>query len=485
MSDFRSQVRSARHKGRQWRVRRRMGIDPLTPPWRNVGAADHKYGRLMAWLRRLARELHAGALSASMQAFADHLHVVAVESWLLGLLWTWKRGPNGEFDPTPGKSGMKLSDLERDSGKWPRCRFLSRLASTGQFQPSPCRRIWLPKPGSHKRRPIDVAEPWDWLIEKAVAVTVSPLLTIQLTWSCIAFRKGIGHLHALAMAMNLTERHDLSTWLIVDLADAYGHVPHARLRSLLARLIPNERLVDLIMDLMAPERRVDGITGPRPRGIPQGSPLSPALFNAFLNHYLDEPWQKRFPQWPFLRYADDILILTRTRREAKAAHRALRRLLISAGFQIRDPKTRIANINTKTVTWLGHTITRTGGTFEIGIPEEHWSHWPGLKNTTQHKKETSTPETTAQSVSAFIAYHAPVWGPRDHNPAIHRLETLLTGTGMHSLLDSEDGHRLEETLIRTLDREFGRWTQIKCNVQLPMIGAFLPPNAGNGRRTLG
>jgi retron-type reverse transcriptase len=480
VSDLRSQLRSAESRCRQRKVKQKTGADPSTPSSRHVGTSDQKYYRMKGETYRLGRDLQRGKLSKRSRALAERLDLVAVDSWLLERRWTWKRGPNNEFDRSPGKSGIKLSDIEREGQKWTTCRFLSRVASTGNYQPSPYRRVWLPKPGSCKRRPIDIPEVWDWLVEKAVAVTVSALLTIRLTWSCIAFRKGIGHLHALAMARALAEHYGLNTWLLVDLADAYGHVPHARLRPLLARLIPNERLVDLIMEMMSPYRRVDGITGPRPKGIPQGSPLSPAIFNAFLNHYLDGPWHRRFPQWPLIRYADDILILTKTRREVKAAHRELRRLLVSAGFQIRDPKTRIVNIDAKSVKWLGHTITRRNGRFMVGIPDDHWQ---SLEDKLRNRKATTTQGTLSQDVSAFIAYHAPAWRPRDtNNPAILRLEALLMATGGFLLLNFEDGRRSMGIKGHPLfQKAWKRWTRIMSNTQLPMIGASLSTMAGKGR----
>jgi retron-type reverse transcriptase len=59
---------------------------------------------------------------------------------------------------------------------------------------------------------------------------------------------------------------------------------------------------------------VDGVFEESPEGVPQGGPLSPLLGNIMLNEY-DQELERRGHR--FVRYADDMLILCRSRRAAE------------------------------------------------------------------------------------------------------------------------------------------------------------------------
>ena len=425
MSDARSQLRESAWRVRQRRARRRMGRDPANAPWQHLGTSQDKYGRLKAWSRRLAREHQAGVLSADSMMMAKDLDCLAVEVWLLALLWQWRRGRDGLYDVTPGLSGYTLTDIERLKGMYAFCRELRYRVLYDSYSPKRTRRIWVPKAYGTGKRPIDVSEAWDWLLEKAAKVVVDDLLTVGLPDSCIAFRRGLGHLHALARALAYAEAGDRYHWLAVDVADAYAHVPHARLEDVLHTRIPCPYLVTNLMKFVDPVRRGERPTS-RPKGLPQGSPLSPLFFNAYMARYFDEPWLRRYPQWPMLRYADDILILARTRREARRAHRELRRLLTSAGFRIKQSKTRRVNMRHGELQWLGHRIVGTDGKLTIDIPETHWEH---LSDSISKRRGEENQQTIQEAVTAFFTYHGPAWKSQAIDLAVSRARHILADAG--------------------------------------------------------
>jgi acyl carrier protein phosphodiesterase len=67
-------------------------------------------------------------------------------------------------------------------------------------------------------------------------------------------------------------------------------------------------------------------------GLRQGGSLSPLLLDTYLDHFLDRRWRKRHPKIPLPRVADDLLVLSRTAKEAKKAHATLEALLRPAGM---------------------------------------------------------------------------------------------------------------------------------------------------------
>lgn len=77
-----------------------------------------------------------------------------------------------------------------------------------------------------------------------------------------------------------------------------------------------DRVIQLGKYLRSGVRHGDGSTEKTERGVPQGGPLSPLLANVML-----DPLDKTIEAMglPFARYADDFLIVTRTKAEALAA----------------------------------------------------------------------------------------------------------------------------------------------------------------------
>jgi hypothetical protein len=89
--------------------------------------------------------------------------------------------------------------------------------------------------------------------------------------------------------------------------DVFEQVPHLRLLDALRRH-------DLAGDFLEPV--AVEIVNDAGRGLRQGGSLSPLLLSAYLDHHLDRPWEEAHPGTPLTRYADDLLVLARSRAEA-------------------------------------------------------------------------------------------------------------------------------------------------------------------------
>jgi len=80
-------------------------------------------------------------------------------------------------------------------------------------------------------------------------------------------------------------------------------------------------------------------------GSPQGSPISPLFANVYLNA-LDRAWEDGHGDLGVLvRYADDLVILCRTKAQAEAALRELRVLLAELRLELADAKTRLVHLD--------------------------------------------------------------------------------------------------------------------------------------------
>jgi RNA-directed DNA polymerase len=93
--------------------------------------------------------------------------------------------------------------------------------------------------------------------------------------------------------------------------------------------------------LSAPLQRPDGSLVERDRGTPQGSAISPLLANLFL-HYAFDVWMGReFPNIPFERYVDDVVVHCGGENQARHVRDAIAARLAEVGLEVHPDKTRI------------------------------------------------------------------------------------------------------------------------------------------------
>jgi reverse transcriptase-like protein len=94
--------------------------------------------------------------------------------------------------------------------------------------------------------------------------------------------------------------------------------------------------------LKAPLRHADGSVSARDRGSPQGASISPLLANVFM-HYAFDTWMAReFPQVPFERYVDDVIVHCVSEQQARRVKDAIAsRLADCGGLRLHPDKTRI------------------------------------------------------------------------------------------------------------------------------------------------
>ena len=93
--------------------------------------------------------------------------------------------------------------------------------------------------------------------------------------------------------------------------------------------------------LKAPFRGADGGIIERKSGTPQGGVISPVLANLFLHYVFDKWMERKHPQTPWARYADDGIAHCRTRREAEELLEQMQSRFLECGLELHPDKTRI------------------------------------------------------------------------------------------------------------------------------------------------
>jgi hypothetical protein len=218
--------------------------------------------------------------------------------------------------------------------RFSRIRGISRSLRDGTWTPAPLRRVLIPKPAGRGSRPLDIPTVEDRAVETALYLALLPILDPLMTDRSFGFRPGRSTQHGLATTIWHAQHEGLTTGIPIDLRKAFTAVPKRRLVGLLRQMVPNPQVNDLL-DMIVMRQLPPGDSIQAHRGLPQGSPLSPLLLNVYLTRTLDLPWQQEHPDTPVLRYADDLLLLTRTPEQARSAAEHLRERLEPHGMLFR------------------------------------------------------------------------------------------------------------------------------------------------------
>ncbi len=212
--------------------------------------------------------------------------------------------------------------------------------SSGSYFPGPVRAVEIPKDYGAGTRVLGVPNVVDRIAQSAVAMLLEERLEPIFHPDSYGYRPGRGAQDALAVTR---KRCWERAWVLdLDIRAFFDSVPHDLLLKAVAHHT-DERWVLLYIErwLKAPIQMPDGTLVERERGTVQGSPISPLLANLFM-HYAFDTWMDReYPDCPFARYADDVVIHCDTEERAQELRVAIASRLGALGLELRPEKTKI------------------------------------------------------------------------------------------------------------------------------------------------
>lgn len=222
-----------------------------------------------------------------------------------------------------------------------------------RYAPQPLLRIWLPRPDKSPR-PLGVPAVRDRVLQTAVAETLRPLVEAELEACSYAYRRGRGVRHAVERIQALQRQG--YRWVVdADIASFFDEIPHDAMLARVRALAPEPALVALVQSwLAAPVRDGDTLIAVT-RGLSQGGPISPMLANLYLDS-LDEALLNA--NHMLVRYADDFLVLARSKDRAEHALELTRSVLERLHLKLNPLKTRIVSFD-EGLEFLGWNFVRT------------------------------------------------------------------------------------------------------------------------------
>jgi group II intron reverse transcriptase/maturase len=288
-------------------------------------------------VRRLQRRLWAASKRSPERRF-HALYDRILRRDVLEEAWRRVRRNRG----AAGVDGQTLDEVERYGVG----RLLDELhheMRTGGYRPRAVLRRYIPKADGRKR-PLGIPTVRDRVVQMAAKLVLEPIFEADFRPCSYGFRPKRGATQALER-LRVLGAEGGNHVLDADIKDYFGSIDHGKLMTLVARRVSDRRVLKLLRQWLRAEVMEEGRGTAMLSGTPQGGVISPLLSNIFL-HVLDTVWERRCADvGELVRYADDFVVMCRTRAQCEEAEARVRAVLDRLGLTLHPEKTRKVDLS--------------------------------------------------------------------------------------------------------------------------------------------
>jgi RNA-directed DNA polymerase len=255
----------------------------------------------------------------------------------------------------PGVDGITIDEFpEYARANWAE---IKTALLEGTYVPSPVKRVEIPK-DSGGTRPLGIPTVTDRVIQQAIAQALSPLFDPHFSQDSYGFRPNRSA-HQAVRKVEKDVRKGYRVAVDLDLEKFFDTVDHDILMHRVARRVRDKGLLKLIGKYLRAGVVVDGRLTTTVRGVPQGGPLSPLLSNILLDDFDKELAGRKHR---FARYADDCIILVRSKRAGNRVMAGITRYLEKLKVRVNRDKSVVVPVQESSFlgfTFKGKKLTAT------------------------------------------------------------------------------------------------------------------------------
>lgn len=240
-----------------------------------------------------------------------------------------------------GAAGVDGKDIQQIAGNPKKYLYpvWNRLASGSYFPPA-VKQVEIPKGDGGVRR-LGVPTVTDRVAQMVIARELETIVEQHFVDSSFGYRPNRNAHQAVEQAKR--NCWQCSHVIDMDIKGFFDNIDHGLMIRALRHFTKEKHIITYVKRwLKAPVQLKDGTKIQNlEKGTPQGGVISPVLANIFLHVAFDKWMENHFPNCPFERYADDIIVHTHSETEAIKVLEMIKERMRQCKLELHPEKTGI------------------------------------------------------------------------------------------------------------------------------------------------